>query len=657
MLPNLQGEFRTLCLEILHSRIDCIENAFLELKAKGILTSLTHRNEETQQVSLKIIKAILSKLKAVDLQGLMSAITAFSAHPSTGCRLTMYEILMWTYDNYRDENSPEANKIMLQTKESLLKGLGDEDLHCRLQVQNFWSSEDRLPVGTLDRLVAMLEAMYSPVTEQQYLSYATNLLLEMTSKRLLCEVLLAPSTCCNDPAVCDTSESESSHGNRRSKCRSACHPGCCASQSSLMFTVGTGDPRKTVARRPKAGPGFGNQKLGAAKTSTSSGKKDEPDGGSDIYRLKRRFLKDAEQTRVFFAKRQTRLKEMREIAHQEQQARRESQVTMYRKYRSGDLPDIQIKFSYIIAPLQALAHRDSTIAKLLFSGIFEAIFANMEDVKTEREMGEVIGQIGTSLDNVLTQSTVYFPPFVGCVLVRDILYKLRSSLKVEMSSIGSSALASHLEPLGIALVEELLITQEPIEPRMVSKDVEIWIELSRLYKSTGGYDVLLGIFSGKIGTQPITRQAMEAEARGDYHTARKLYDEAMNCTDWDGEGPKEAEIDLWEDCRMQELRSKLMLLLQKEHFLPYMMRSKVKLLLQGDERQQPLLDFMDASMKVPEHKLVLENEYSQELALMYLWQEDYDRARHYCNTTLDAFLQCKQFILRNVRNEEYNANK
>lgn len=28
---------------------------------------------------------------------------------------------------------------------------------------------------------------------------------------------------------------------------------------------------------------------------------------------------------------------------------------MYRKYRIGDLPDIQIKNSYIIAPLQALA--------------------------------------------------------------------------------------------------------------------------------------------------------------------------------------------------------------------------------------------------------------------------------------------------------------
>ena len=47
------------------------------------------------------------------------------------------------------------------------------------------------------------------------------------------------------------------------------------------------------------------------------------------------------------------------FAHQdiqrEQKQRREHQVTMYRKYRIGELPDIQIKYSYIIAPLQALA--------------------------------------------------------------------------------------------------------------------------------------------------------------------------------------------------------------------------------------------------------------------------------------------------------------
>jgi len=29
---------------------------------------------------------------------------------------------------------------------------------------------------------------------------------------------------------------------------------------------------------------------------------------------------------------------------------------------------------------------------------------------------------------------------------------------------------------------------------------------------------------------------------------------------------------------------------------------------------------------------------------MYLWQEDYDRARHYCSTALHAFLQVSSYI-------------
>jgi len=40
----------------------------------------------------------------------------------------------------------------------------------------------------------------------------------------------------------------------------------------------------------------------------------------------------------------------------ERKQKRENEVTMYRRYRIGDLPDIQIPYSAIIAPLQALAH-------------------------------------------------------------------------------------------------------------------------------------------------------------------------------------------------------------------------------------------------------------------------------------------------------------
>jgi hypothetical protein len=48
--------------------------------------------------------------------------------------------------------------------------------------------------------------------------------------------------------------------------------------------------------------------------------------------------------------------------------------------------------------------------------------------------------------------------------------------------------------------------------------------VSRLYKSVNEYDVLLGIFGSKIGTQSITREAVEAEARGDYQLAYALYE-------------------------------------------------------------------------------------------------------------------------------------
>ena len=74
--------------------------------------------------------------------------------------------------------------------------------------------------------------------------------------------------------------------------------------------------------------------------------------------------------------------------------------------------------------------------------------------------------------------------------------------------------------------------------------------LIRLYKTIESYDVLLGIFSGKLGTQQITQKAIEAEARGDYSTAKKLYEEALQCTDWPDEPPLDAEVDLWDDCRM-----------------------------------------------------------------------------------------------------------
>lgn len=49
--------------------------------------------------------------------------------------------------------------------------------------------------------------------------------------------------------------------------------------------------------------------------------------------------------------------------------------------------------------------------------------------------------------------------------------------------------------------------------------------LSRLYRSLEDYDVVRGIFAGKVGTKSITCAALQAEANSDFAEAVKLYNE------------------------------------------------------------------------------------------------------------------------------------
>lgn len=76
---------------------------------------------------------------------------------------------------------------------------------------------------------------------------------------------------------------------------------------------------------------------------------------------------------------------------------------MYRKYRKGDLPDIQIKYSYIIAPLQAVAH--VSIQRVIYSVsdiqiIYSYIIAPIQavvHVSTERAIYQTYRSITVNL--------------------------------------------------------------------------------------------------------------------------------------------------------------------------------------------------------------------------------------------------------------------
>ncbi|OCT76787.1 hypothetical protein XELAEV_18031990mg [Xenopus laevis] len=729
LLPKLHGVLKTQCLEIIMHRAEDIPDLFIELKNKDFCQIMNNRDDERQRVCLDIIYKILSKLTPAELHEFLIPVTAFSSHSFPVCRERMYDIFMWIYDNYRDHESQNDSKsveVFNMAKEGLLQGLVDENTELQLIVRNFWSDETRLPSNTTERMLAILSSLYSPKIEKHYLSLATNLLLEMTSKSpdYIRKMFEHPLSECKfqdytvdsswrfrssvlTPMFVETQLSQSMQRSRAQGTIEADEPiggQLRATQQHYQFTptqnIGgrssfnwlTGSSMDTLAdysvespeSLPSAllfvnkrnenvrrvplkplGPNFGMRRLGLPGDVTDSKTKSMEDR-SDILRLRRRFLKDREKLSLIYARKGTAEQKREKAIKIEQKMKQDAQITLYRNYRQGELPDIQISYSNLIAPLQALAQRDPTMAKLLFSSLFSGILTD-----TASDIS-VTDKLLKQFNSFLSNSLSYFPPFIACV--QDMCYQHDELLHLNPANISTSCLASLQQPLGILLLEKGLlhmkVPDEPPAKKMrkekekaeIPPDIVRWIELAKLYRSIGDYDVLRGIFSGKIGAKSITQCALNAEAKSDYAKAAKLYDEALTETFSDGD-PTDAEKDFWELASLEcynhltewkpleycstvnidtgkppDLNKMWSDPFYQETYLPYMIRSKLKMLL-GGNNDQTLLTFVDEAMKVEQRKVLMETFYSQELSLLYILQDDFDRAKYYINNGIQVFMQ------------------
>uniref|UniRef100_A0A3Q2ZPC1 DNA-dependent protein kinase catalytic subunit n=1 Tax=Kryptolebias marmoratus TaxID=37003 RepID=A0A3Q2ZPC1_KRYMA len=717
LLPKLHGVLKTLCLECVLSRADVIPDIFLQLQSRGFTQMMNHRDEARQRVCLDVIHKITARLNPAELQELLGPVTAFTSHPSPVCRERMYEILMWIQDNYGDEESMKDDvsmEILTAAKEALLQGLSEENQGLQLFVRNFWSQEKRLPTSTLERMLAVLRSLYSCQIERCFLSLATNLLLEMTSqspdfRRNIFEYPLSECTfqdCVIDsnwrfrstvmtPMFVETQSSQGSEsaavaasqsGFMKGKLRATQTslefsqtqtPGTAASRRRTAYNWLTGSSvdtladyslsseslssllvfdkkteRQAAARRP-VGEGFGLRRLTALADEVDSHTR-----GRNILRLRRRFLKDQEKVSLGFAQKEI------------QQLRKEAQVTLYRSYRSGDFPDVQIPFSSLIAPLQALAQRDPILAKQLFCSLFAGILREMEKELNPEESRRIKEELRSNMNSFLSRSTLCFPPFIACV--QDMCYQHRELQQLDPAAVSSTCLVSLQQPSGILLLEEGLLQAAGPEERPAKRsrgrrevppDTNKWIHLARLYRSLEDYDVVRGIFGGKVGTKSITCAALQAEANTDFAEAVKLYNEALNTEDWPEGEPTDSEKDFWEIAAMEaysqltewkslqycstvyidensppNLEKMWSEPLFQEMYLRYMICSMLKQLQLG-ESDQTLLSFIDDAMKVEERKKLLESLYSRELSLLYILQEDYDRAKFYTNHAMQLFME------------------
>ncbi|XP_019852740.1 PREDICTED: DNA-dependent protein kinase catalytic subunit [Amphimedon queenslandica] len=718
LLPSLQGVFRSSCLEILDTQADVQPQFYLKLKDKGFHTMISHRDEATQTASLSIVQKLLVQLTNDQLSEIVPILIAsFSKHGSIQCRIVLYNILMRVYNKLctddQSESDDSVKMIRSISRDQLLLGLGDESNEVKLKMYEYWNQESNLSSNTLDRLTQLLVTLYSKKTETQFLYHATNLLLELTSRspdynRVLFDTPL--SECRFE----DYKEIDLSWQQRHLQMTPLFAATQLSQTQSDTGSIGTGMLRATVQQSLAFTPTQGQESsynwmtpsaqsvdysvpsftVGATPTSDSSllftrptmrpplknplrisaerlGKVGESEGGEtkeekrkQVLQLKKRALKDKEMVSSFFAMNEARKKMRREELKKQRRAARQSYVVMYRKYRMGELPDIQIKHSELIRPLQALAQNDSGLARLLFCSLFNSIFSQLDHLLTEEDAAATKGVIEGNINTILDCSTQYYPPFIGSL--QDICY-YENSLKIKPPSITTSSLASKQEFTGIMLLEKQLLlnvdSSKSAKRSRTNKSNEVtetWIELARLYKSLEDYDVLHGIFTNLDDTKDVTRKALEAEERGDYLTALNLYKKAIDF-DWpQGESPPQVEEDLWEDsllnayshltkwkdlekastCNIgEETNSKLEQLWKdsycQEHYLPFVLSSKLKLWC-TDDSDHGLASFLDKSLSEEANRSVLESHYPQELTLSYVLRDDYDRAYYYLSLSLKA---------------------
>ncbi|XP_065898419.1 DNA-dependent protein kinase catalytic subunit-like isoform X2 [Dysidea avara] len=716
MLPSHHGVFRTMLLEIVLSRARIIPDLFMELRTKGLASMLGHRDEATQMVCLQLMEILVQSMGGADVAYVLPHVTSFATHPSVQCRQLMYTILIAVYSSSTSEDDME---VLSTVKDHLLQGLADDSEAIRLKLFAFWNQESCLPSDALGRLRQLLTALYSPNTEREFLKYSTNLLLELTSrtpdytkspfdtplseckfedyhnidlswqqKHLQMTPLFAATQAATQQAgdagaslqpgliratqqsmAFTPTQDEGGYSWMTPSVQSQDYTftmGTAATaegpQSAMLFTAPKSRPHRVF--KP-VGPGFG-QKLLKPPLSASDGGSQDDSGTSEVLKLKRRFLKDRTVESSFFAKMELRKKKARQELRQRQKAARGSRVVLYRRYREGELPDIQIKYSDVIRPLQALAQRDSSLSRLLFASLFTSILQEIEELLTESEVDSTHATIRESIQSTLQLSVLYHPPFIGGL--QDVCYH-EKQLQLEPGIVSTTALSGSQQLIGIMLLEKQVLSASDGPKRskrakgLPSETTTMWIELGKLYKTLGNYDVLRGIFSGHVGTKEVTKLALEAEERGDYHSAHQYYKEALGKDDWPDEPPTQEEEDLWDQSLLNcyehltkwpELEKAVMVNVDdndpprldkiwedsyhQEQYLPFVLHSKLKLACGGD-LDPSLANFIEQALQIEERKVLLENNYSDELALFYLLQNDNDRANYYIDNSYQQFIR------------------
>jgi DNA-dependent protein kinase catalytic subunit len=202
-------------------------------------------------------------------------------------------------------------------------------------------------------------------------------------------------------------------------------------------------------------------------------------------------------------------------------------LKVYRKYRTGELPDIQFQTSGLVIPLQAVAFMDPQTAQSLFCSLLAAV---------RREVRAIQGNDSafvSKLNGLL--ATILKTPNPGTLVARAVMeYLWTSNAAIDQLDIDSSALVqlarnNHLHQLAVLTLESCLpisnsqSVQSAKKARKNTSNQTGWFFVADLYADLDDVDSLRAVLTEQAGCCDTTRKALNAESNTDWKKAAYFY--------------------------------------------------------------------------------------------------------------------------------------
>ena len=490
-----------------------------------------------EEICLQIIERVVPILETAHLLPLIKLAAPYAEHTFLEYRKISFDIFTKVYMKYVTDESCqfEIAQMMNISKTILLSKLLDPAEDLQKSALDFWSELTNAKENCSARLLDILDT-YTPCIEKNYLQIMTLMLLQLTKKSTYYEKkMFEPLHNCtyNDHNI------SVSYKSRSYESRIPLFaPSVQASRLNQRFTQYTSVASSSSSSHddlplPETNsPQFEATFLGEPSVSSKSNVTSEERifAVPKVPKVSRRFATLSE-TSATTQKKQGAKKWTEDEYLREYYARRHRSVKLYRKYRTGDFPDIEISHATVLGPMQQLIKRDPTICKSLIVSLIRSIVDQINDDSTKEKYCAKLSQKLTGILEKSGKGGAVIPA------IFEIVFNVEE-LELPWKIVTRVAKSDGLFAQGALLLERSLISvKKDLEPPAKRPRIENtnetntnrnkWMELAALYESMDDVDVVLSIFKGDMFSVHL-RNASVSRSASEWFQALNFYGKAHN---------------------------------------------------------------------------------------------------------------------------------